>query len=213
MKKNTYLAMTIAMLSFVSCSSDKKETSSESTVEVSDETASSAVTSGKYKIKSGTIEFVTSAGDLKGRKVVHFDDYGAKERVESYDGNEPLKGYNTSDGNTRYYIDLEKKSAWISDQNGSRGWEMQFHTWNELERQGQSENYNRVENISVAGKDCEAYEYGGSTVFAGWQGLTLYQKQKPNILVEAVKLEENVAHDPSVFAVPEGFEVKETPSY
>lgn len=211
MKKITYLAMTL--FAFMSCSSNTNETATEEITEVSEDASSAAVTSGKYKIKSGTIEFETSAGDMRGRKVVHFDDYGAKERVETYDGDEPLKGYNTSDGKTRYYIDLQNKSAWISDQNGSRGWEMQFHTWEELERQGQSKDFNRVDNITVAGKDCEAYEYGGSAVFAGWNGLTLYHKQKPNILVEAVKLEENVNHNPALFGVPEGFEIKERPTY
>lgn len=213
MKKITYLAMSMAMFAFMSCSTEKAETVVENNSESKEEIPSATVATGKYKIKSGTIEFESSMGPVKSRKVVHFDDYGSKERVENYDNGDALKGYNTSDGKTRYFIDVESKTAWISDQNGSLGWEMKFHSWEELDRQGQTKDYTRVEDITVAGKQCEAYEYRGSTVFAGWQGLTLYQKQEPNILVEAVKLDENVNHDPAIFGVPEGFEVKERPTY
>lgn len=214
MKSFKHLGVVLVLLTCTSCSSDKKETLTEDQVEPTNESPVVSVVTGKYKIKSGTVHFETSAGDLKGKKIVYFDDYGAKERVETYEDDGTLKGYNTSDGKTRYYIDLEKKSAWIVDQNGGRGWEMEFHSWSEIQQQGNHNNdFKRVDNITLVGKDCEAYEYGGITVFAGWQRLTLYQKQKPNILITAVKLEENVAHAVDVFSVPAGFELKEMPKY
>lgn len=204
------IAVIIVLSVWTACSSDKTQTAETP----ADETASVPLVSGKYKIKSGTIHFETSMGTFKNKKIVYFDDYGAKERVEEYTDDEPLKGYNTSDGKIRYYIDLTDKSAWIVDEHGGRGWEMQFHTWEEIERQGNRDNkFKRVDNITVAGKDCEAYAYNDQAIFAGWQGLTLYHKQQPNILMEAVKLEENVTHDPGFFAVPSGFKVKERPSY
>jgi len=211
MRKIKHLAIVVAALSIMACSSDKDRSTSEGVAESQTE-ASTPVTSGKYKIKSGTIHFETSGMGLKGKKIVYFDDYGAKERVETYSGDDPLEGYNTSDGKKRYYVDLENKSAWIVDEYGSRGWEMEFQSWETIERQG-DDKFKRVDNITVAGKDCEAYEYNGLAVFAGWQGLTLYHKQKPDLLVEAVKLEENVEHDASLFGVPEGFELKERPAF
>jgi len=193
------------------CSSGSKENQGQTITpaKTSAEIPSSPVT-GKYKIKSGIIHFETSYGEVKGRKIVYFDDYGAKERVEDYDQEEVLKGYLTSDGKTRYHIRDAEKTAYIADRNGSRGWEMEFTPWERLTLQKDYEkDYKKLDNMTIAGKDCEAVQYRGTNVFAGWKGLTLYHSQKPNIIIKAIKLEE-VDVDPNKFTVPEGYTIKES---
>lgn len=165
----------------------------------------------KYDIKSGTIHFDQDLAGFKGIKIVYFDDYGAKERVEEYEDG-VLESCYFSDGKTRYMLDTGAKVAYRVDEHGDRGWEMEFNSWEEIQRiPNYEEDYKKVENITVVGKNCEAYQYNDIAVFAGWNGLTLYHKQNPAILIQAVKLEEDVNHDPAIFAVPSGFAVKELP--
>ena len=165
----------------------------------------------KYDIKSGTIHFESDLAGFKGTKIVYFDDFGAKERVEEYEDG-VLESCVFSDGKTRYNLDIPAKIAYLVDQHGDRGWEMEFHTWDEIKQfPGYEKDYTKVDNITVVGKNCEAYRYKDIAVFAGWKGLTLYHQQNPNILIKAVKLEEDVKQDPALFAVPNGFTVKELP--
>lgn len=198
MKAIRHTTLALAFLALVSCSDN-------------DEPAPASPTSEKYDIKSGTIHFDTDLAGFKGTKIVYFDDYGAKERVEEYE-NGALVSCLFSDGKIRYNLDVTAKIAYIVDQYGNRGWEMEFHTWDEIKQfPDYEEDYTKVDNIMVVGKSCEAYQYQDIAVFAGWKGLTLYHQQNPGILIQAVKLEEDVTQDPSLFAVPTGYTVKELP--
>lgn len=164
----------------------------------------------KYDIKSGTIHFETELLWFKGTKIVYFDDYGAKERVETYDG-ETLETSVFSDGKTRYHLNHAQKIAFVADHEGDRGWEMEFHAWEEIQKfPGYQEDYTRLDNMIIVGKDCEAFRYRDMATFAGWKGLTLYHEQEGARSI-AVKLEENVSHDPSLFAVPPGYTVQDLP--
>lgn len=168
-------------------------------------------TARKYDIKSGIMEFEQDFAGIKSTKILYFDDYGSKERVEVYEDG-LLESCVFSDGKTRYTLHAEAKIAYRVDQPGDRGWEMEFHSWDEIRRlPNYQEDYKKVENFTVVGKNCEAYQYKDIAVFAGWNGLTLYHKQNPGILIQAIKLEEDVKHDAAIFTVPSGFTVKELP--
>jgi hypothetical protein len=210
-KKQIVLHSVIVLFAMAGCSSNKGNEQGQATAlaETATETASVPV-SRKYELKSGVIHFDVTMAGIKGKKIVYFDDYGSKERTEEYAEDGVLNNYRFSDGKTRYHVDVPSKTAYIADQNGSLGWEMEFVRWERITRlSGYEKQYKKASNITVAGKDCEAFEYGSANTFAGWKGLTLYHEQKPHVLIKAVKLDEDVAVEASKFAVPEGYEIKE----
>jgi len=204
MVKKTSVLAVMAVCLMSACSSEKSETSNaDAATEAADYVTP---VSRKYDVKSGVIHFETSGLGMSGKKIVYFDDYGSKERVETYDEAGNMDIYNFSDGKTRYWVNLSDKTVHIADQNGSLGWEMKFPEWSEVDGR---DGFKKLPNMEVAGKDCAAMQYGDNNVFAGWKGLTLYHGQKPNLEIKAVKLELDKAVDPALFKTPDGYEVKE----
>jgi hypothetical protein len=167
----------------------------------------------KYGIKSGIVTFETDMISMKIKSVLYFDDYGTKEADEKYVG-EDIKSVSVCDGKERYEIYPAKKTA-ISGGSCSRGIAYRF-AWDDISKEDQGTKAKMLSNMNVAGKDCEAYSYDlGSSiaVYAGWKNINLYLKttsQIGDVIMQAVKIEENVEIPAYKFLVPSGYEIQKS---
>ena len=167
-----------------------------------------AISSGKYSIKSGIVNFDVEAMGTKTKKVMYFDDWGSKERVEEYNEDGTVREVRISDGEKRYTLTPADNKAYFADNNGNRGWEMEFTSWERIQQQRDYEkDYKQAPNMSIAGKDCESFTYNENNTFAGWNGVTLYHQQGKIITIKANSLEENAAIEGDKFTVPTGYTV------
>lgn len=210
MKISNLVVSAFVMSVLMSCGGEQKSAEAELETPIDQPTEAVAVSSGKYQIKSGIITFDQESMGTHAKKVVYFDDFGAKERVERYNEDGTVSEVNISDGKKRYTLIPADKQAYFVDENGNRGWEMEFTPWEKIQQQtNYQENYAQAPNMTVAGKDCESFVYGGKTTFAGWQGLTLYHKQGELVTIKATSLEENASIGLDKFTVPADYkEVK-----
>jgi hypothetical protein len=172
----------------------------------------------KYDIKSGiiTYEMVMKVGnmEMKNKVVVYFDDYGMKECKDTYSGDKIEQSY-FSDGKEIYAVKPAKKMA-FKQGTAYRGTELRVE-WSEFgtEEDRQSGKYKKLAAMTVAGKNCEVFEYndgeGGVTKYAGWNKILLLmdsQMTDTHTIQRAVKVEENVNIPPEKFKVPAGFTVQ-----
>ena len=172
--------------------------------------------SKKYDIKSGIITFeeTTIMGKMKLSRtvVVSFDDYGMKERRESYEGTRRKETF-FSDGRMLYTIVEGQRTAYSRGAT-SRGTELRFD-WDEVSaRDKQDGKARKLPNVIVAGKNCESFEQissSGKTVFAGWNHICLMVEHvgpKMRKVSKAIRIEENASVPAEKFKVPSGFTVK-----
>jgi len=192
---------------FVSCGGGGTTSeNSDAETPVDQPSESWAVTSGKYKIKSGIVQFDVEAMGTKVKKMVYFDDFGSKERVEDYNPDGTVREMRISDGKKRYTLSPADKTAYFSDENGRLGWEMEFVTWEKIQGQdGYEKNYSKAPNMTVVNKDCTSFKYGDKNTFAGWNGILLYHEQLPIFKAIAISLEENVTLEADKFTVPSDY--------
>ncbi len=168
-----------------------------------------------YLVKAGSIRFEASEG-MNGSitdswiQVLHFEDYGRKERNEIYnqDGVPVHAGFNIGD---KYIsLDLDEKIAneWeVGDQSGlsnSFDWYVQ--------RAGGSA-YDWGKEI-VAGIECDVFYEpieGGIAKYAGWGNIVFISDFKSSVwgdyYLGAIEFTEGPV-DPKLFQVPEGFTIK-----
>lgn len=173
-----------------------------------------AQTVKKYQIKSGIITFETTLTmgkmDMKTKAVVYFDDFGMKECRDTYDldGN-TIKESFFSDGKDLYLVIYAKKEVYKRG-TAFRGTEYKFD-WNEIAPSGKAK---KIANMTVAGKNCEAYEMtdkGNINTYAGWNNICLYigtNQSNMKVVSKAIKFEENAAVPVEKFKVPAGFALK-----
>jgi hypothetical protein len=173
----------------------------------------------KYAIKSGiiTFELAQKVGDFehKGKFVVYFDDFGKKECRDTYNG-EALQGSYFSDGKEWYIVDYARKTVSKTFNKGpySPGTEIRFDWNNVAARDKQSGKAKQLANMTVAGKNCEAYELitgDTTTQFAGWNSILLYVNvisKSVTSTTKAIRIEENAAVSADKFKLPAGFAVK-----
>jgi hypothetical protein len=171
----------------------------------------------KYDLKSGIITFVetTAMGSTQHRKkvVVYFDDYGARECRDVYEGDRITETL-ISDGRTLYTIVHAEKTAYNRGST-TRGTEMRFD-WDEVSARDKRDGtvVRKLPNITVAGKNCESFERISSsekTVFAGWNYICLMTElTAPKMRKDsrAVSIEENVSIPAEKFKVPRGYAIK-----
>jgi hypothetical protein len=171
--------------------------------------------SKKYDLKSGIITFVetTAKGSVQHRKkvVVYFDEYGAKECRDVYEGDRITETF-MSDGRTLYTIAHAEKTAY-SRGSATRGTELRFD-WEEASSMDKRDGtVRKLPNITVAGKNCESYERISSsekTVLAGWNHICLMiELNAPKMRKDskAVSIEENVPIPAEKFKVPRGYAI------
>ncbi len=169
----------------------------------------------KYDIKSGivTYDLVMKVGtmEMKHKMIVYFDDYGMKECKETYTGDKLDQSY-FSDGKDLYLTKPNQKKA-FKQGSASRGTELRVE-WSEFgtEKDRQSGKFKKLPTMTVAGKNCEVFEYndgkGGITKYGGWNKVLLFldtQMQGTQTIQRAVKVEENVNVSADKFKVPAGY--------
>ena len=175
MKSTVILFLATAFL-LTSCGSNNS-----SDVESKDETSATYTTDipeviiKKYPLKSGTVHFESHSkvGSMAmvQKSIVYFDDYGIKERKDTFDEDGSLKESFFSDGKTLYTLMHENKRAFKAG-NAYRGTEMKFD-WEEIsEADKGSGKAKKGDNENILGKDCEVYYYDGSK-FAGCNNICL----------------------------------------
>jgi hypothetical protein len=111
----------------------------------------------------------------------------------------------------------EQKTAYkIFKKETFGGTEMRFNWKGVSARDKQSGKAKQIANITVAGKNCEAYELvtgDVTTQFAGWSNILLYVHVISKGLTsttKAIKIEENAAVSADKFKIPTGFPVKQS---
>lgn len=166
----------------------------------------------KYQTKSGIITFETTIMmgkmEMKSKAVVYFDDFGMKERRDTYDG-DTVKESLFSDGKDLYLVIYAEKAAYKRGP-AFRGTEFKFD-WNEIQRSGEAK---KLPNMKIAGKDCEAFELnhkGNINTYAGWNNICFYigtNQKNMTVVSKAVKFEENAAVPAEKFKIPAGFALK-----
>jgi hypothetical protein len=173
----------------------------------------------KYAIKSGIITFeqVQKVGDIeqKGKFIVYFDDFGKKECRDTYNGETPISSY-FSDGKEWYIVDYGKKTGTKTFNKGpySPGTEVAYFWNNVAARDKQSGKAKKIANMTIAGKNCEAFELitgDTTTQYAGWNSILLYLNvisKSVTSTTKAIKIEENAAVSADKFKIPAGFAVK-----
>jgi hypothetical protein len=172
----------------------------------------------KYDIKTGIITFdlIMKMGDMeiKQKTIVYFDEYGMKECKDTYSGAKLEESY-LSDGKDLYLLKHKQKKA-FKQGTASRGTELRVE-WSEFgtEADRQAGKYKKLAALTVAGKNCEVFEYndgeGTITKYGGWNKILLYQDTKSSSvqsIQRAVKVEENVTISPDKFKVPAGFTIQ-----
>ncbi len=199
----------------ISCSGNAKnepdDKSDSTAASITQTTSGNDVAIKKYRIKSGIITFDQDLMGIKQKSVLYFDDYGMKETEEKYDG-EVIKETNLCDGKNRYLLMHNQKTAYTSG-TCFRGVAYKFD-WDEISKADKEYKVSKMDNIDVAGKDCESYSMSSSdypTVFAGWNNICLYMNTKSkfgNVITKAVKVEENIDVPAEKFQVPAGYEIK-----
>ena len=170
----------------------------------------------KYALKSGVITFAQS-GLLEGTLKVLFDDYGIKERQETYSPEGKLEEIKIADGENLYQISHRYSDDKVAVRLGSGkfGTEMKFVAEPYRKEEDKTKhNFQKLDDMEVLGKTCQAYSVEsrmGKTMFAGWEGLLLYTKVTMSMgesVTQAVSLEENVSVDAALFQLPEGYTVQ-----
>jgi len=173
----------------------------------------------KYAIKSGIVTFDSAqkVGDIENKEkfIVYFDDFGKKECRDTYNG-ETLKSSYFSDGKEWYIVDYGRKTGTKTFNKGpySPGTETRFD-WNSVAaRDKQSGKAKKIANMTIAGKNCEAFEMitgDTTTQYAGWNSILLYVNvlsKSVTSTTKAIKIEENAAVSADKFKIPAGFAVK-----
>jgi hypothetical protein len=173
----------------------------------------------KYDVKSGIVAFETvmtmGKTEIKNKSVVTFDDWGAREKRDTYAGGK-LKETFLCDGKNQIKIGHDDKTAWIVGQ-CSRGTELRFD-WSEVsERDKKQGKATQLPPMTVAGKKCQAFEIKdarSTSRFAGFGKVTLYTEVASSgtkTVIKAVKFEENAAVPADALQVPAGYTTKKWP--
>jgi len=173
----------------------------------------------KYDIKSGIVTYDMNMKvgkmEIKKRTIVYFDDYGMKECRETFSKDNKLEETFFSDGKNLFSLNHTKKTAFKSG-SAFRGTELRVE-WTEFgtEKDRQSGKIKKISAMSVAGKNCEAFESddgkGSVTRYGGWNKILMYLSVKTKsveTLQKAVKVEENVKVPEEKFKIPAGYPVK-----
>lgn len=216
MKKISFLAIASAVI-FSACSGDSGKTesgkdSTATTTTSGDQSSSSA--SKKYDVKSGIVTLETNmkvgSMDIVQKKIIYFDDYGNKEAAETLNDDGSVKETFISDGKDLILLIHANKEAWNRGK-AYQGTEMRYDREG-MERLGKAK---KVDNITVAGKEADAYEYKDentktTNIFGGYKHILVYMKQTGSVSSEtkAVKIEEDVAVPADKFTVPAGYTAK-----
>jgi hypothetical protein len=168
----------------------------------------------KYDIKSGIITLesvmkVSKTMTIKMTKILYFDDFGAKEREETY-ANGKLNGVRFTDGKDLISLSIDKKTA-RKEGHGDRGLGPQV----DINFFGTTEDIKagivkKMPPMTLAGQTCEVFQYkkGKSLqIHAAWKKIKVYSKLD-STEIKAVKIEPNANITKDKFQIPAGYTMK-----
>jgi hypothetical protein len=171
----------------------------------------------RYDIKSGiiTLETVMTVGQtqLKTTKVVYFDDFGTKEREETFsDGKLGMIIF--SDGKDRYSLKQAKKIA-VKKGPGDHGVGVRVDISDMATKKDiKAGMVKKIAPMTIAGQTCEviAVTRGAQVDFyGGWNHALVYLKTASDVStteIKAIKLEANAKIPAEKFQVPQGYVVQ-----
>lgn len=200
-----------------SCNNQPSSNKMEDAIQTAREIIEDApIPTRKYKIKAATISYenVMKSGDFNvlQKTVVYFDDYGMKERKDTYDDEGNVAESFMSDGQYLYLLLHEDKTAYDRGK-AYRGTEFKFD-WEEISSEDKENgNAEMGSNEMVAGKDCEVFYHKsdlGRSKFAGWNNICLLVEASGSYgesSNRAVDIQEG-AVSADLFKVPEGYTLK-----
>lgn len=166
----------------------------------------------KYKVKSGIITYETQLKTISVKlnymTLVYFDDYGLKERRDTYD-NGQLKESFMSDGKSLYQLSHLKKTAYRTGA-ATHGTEAQFN-WDKVTKEEKdSGTVIKLPNEIIAGKDCEIYFVKATVAtarYGGWKNINMLSEiTSPGgtSLMKAINIE-IIPVDKERFELPPGY--------
>jgi hypothetical protein len=174
----------------------------------------SVFAANKYDIKSGivtleSIMIISKTMSIKTTKIIYFDDFGAKEREETY-ANGKLNGVRFADGKDKFSLSINKKTA-IKEGAGDRGLGPQvdinfFGTTKDIE----SGIVKKMPPMILAGQTCEVFQYKKGKnlqIHASWNKVLVYSKLE-STEIKAVKIEPNAKIPKDKFQIPAGFTLR-----
>ena len=169
----------------------------------------------KYTLKAGVVTFNTSMNTLtvnvSYKTVISFDNYGMRERRDTYDG-DVLSETFLSDGFNNYNISHKHKTI-VRTGKAYRGTESKFG-WDKISEEDiKAGKVIKEPTIIIANKRCEVYTIlaGVATVtYGGWRNIILLNKvESPGgkSISEAVHVQIDSVND-STFKLPTGYSIK-----
>ncbi|MEW6512062.1 MAG: hypothetical protein AB1428_14015 [Bacteroidota bacterium] len=168
----------------------------------------------KYDVKSGMIVFETTTMEgrirTSGRVVVYFDDFGRRERKDTYAGGF-LKESVLCDGEDAYTV-LHDKKVVFKRGPAMAGTEIRFD--DEIVSRGGTSGFRLLPAVTIAGYECRALEHvdGQLTMrMAGWSHLLLYREDiQPGLhwIARAAKVDLGVKLSPAMFVPPMTYEAR-----
>lgn len=178
--KLTVILSVVGLIAFFACNNkSSSEKNFEDAVKTAQQIKDTSASVKKYQIKSATITYenTVKSGDfvITQKSIVYFDDYGMKERKDTYDDEDNLTESFFSDGTTLYLL-LHKENKAFDRGKAFRGTEFKFD-WEEISAsEKEKDKVEKGVNEMVAGKDCEVFYHEtdlGKTKFAGWNNICL----------------------------------------
>ena len=174
-----------------------------------------------YSVKSG---IVTMEMNMMGQNVVqqlYFDDYGIKQANIMEFGGRKMRSIKV-DGKNVMVDDNAKTATRMPAMGGGMGGGMQTNQINFLNLDEKTIKKNKIKEEGqeeIAGKMCTKYTYrvmmmGQGMNVTAWvyKGITLKTSLRTDfgdMGTSAIKVEEDVEIDPSMFTIPEGVEIQE----
>ncbi|HEY9124283.1 MAG TPA: hypothetical protein PK252_09760 [Bacteroidales bacterium] len=221
MKKTLLFLLSCLFLVLMSCSKDDDKDSEDGTTDTPQSTDGKVTFLKKYEVKSGIIKF-TEYSDILDETTtykVFFDEYGGKEVKYEYDAKGALTDITMEKGDGWYYQISIKNGGTKTSSPYADGTEMKFDL-NWTEKQKTEYNFKMLSDTTIAGKVCKRYSMDASEsisgIYAGYKGVTLYQKSISKgsftfyVEAKAVSFEENVAINDTVWKLPANITITES---
>lgn len=223
MKNLLYIAIALSFFALSGCAKEDTKGAEEQQAPASSSTAVTAQ-KGKYQIKSGILELKVENNmmDTDSKQILYFDEYGKKERTETYTElqmmgqNIKSVGVILNDGEFSYSFDPEKKTGTKTKLFGSHTG-AQYDFENFTEEMKKDWNLRKEGTVNILGKTCDKYYMDNKGMkmkgtVCLWHGLALQSDIdmggiKMNIT--AVSLTDNADIPADKFAVPADIKFEE----
>lgn len=219
------LCIAIALSFFAAgCSKDNGEETARQNAASENATVQTSSQKGKYQIKSGLLELKVENNMMKAdsKQILYFDDFGKKERTETYTElkmmGQSIKsiGIVLNDGEFSYSFDPEKKTGtkmkFFGTHTGA-----QYDFDNFTEEMKKDWNLKKEGTINILGRNCDKYSMDNKDMkmkgtVCLWKGLALESDIDMGgikMKITAVSLNDNADIPSDKFAVPADIKFEE----